>query len=138
MYSKVIQYIKVYSIHFSDVCVLYTYTFQILFHYRLLQSIEYNSLCYTIRSCYLCILFILVSEWTPGVGDGQGGLECCNSWGRKESDTTEQLIWYLLVPNSVLQLLFFFLLNWFLYALILVVTNESPKKKKVQKIFLNW
>ena len=29
--------------------------------------------------------------WTPGVGDGQGGLACCNSWGRKESDTTEQL-----------------------------------------------
>ena len=28
---------------------------------------------------------------TPGVGDGQGGLECCDSWGRKESDTTEQL-----------------------------------------------
>ena len=32
-------------------------------------------------------------EWTPGVGDGQGGLACCNSWGRKESDTTERLIW---------------------------------------------
>ena len=30
-------------------------------------------------------------EWTPGTGDGQGGLECCNSWGRKESDTTERL-----------------------------------------------
>ena len=29
------------------------------------------------------------SEWTPGIGDGQGGLVCCNSWGRKESDTTE-------------------------------------------------
>ena len=28
-------------------------------------------------------------EWTPGVGDGQGGLACCNSWGRKELDTTE-------------------------------------------------
>ena len=27
--------------------------------------------------------------WTPGVGDGQGGLECCGSWGHKESDTTE-------------------------------------------------
>ena len=27
--------------------------------------------------------------WTPGVGDGQGGLECCCSWGRKESDMTE-------------------------------------------------
>ena len=31
------------------------------------------------------------SEWTPGVGDGQGGLACCDSWGRKESDTTERL-----------------------------------------------
>ena len=29
--------------------------------------------------------------WTPGVGDGQGGLACCDSWGRKESDTTERL-----------------------------------------------
>ena len=31
--------------------------------------------------------------WTLGVGDGQGGLECCNSWGCKELDTTEQLNW---------------------------------------------
>ena len=30
-------------------------------------------------------------ECTLGVGDGQGGLACCNSWGCKESDTTEQL-----------------------------------------------
>ena len=29
--------------------------------------------------------------WTPGVGDGQGGLVCCGSWSRKESDMTEQL-----------------------------------------------
>ena len=29
--------------------------------------------------------------WTLGVGDGQGGLACCGSWGHKESDTTEQL-----------------------------------------------
>ena len=29
--------------------------------------------------------------WTPGVGDGQGGLACCDSWGCKESDTTKQL-----------------------------------------------
>ena len=28
---------------------------------------------------------------TPGVGDGQGGPACCDSWGRKESDTTERL-----------------------------------------------
>ena len=32
-------------------------------------------------------------EWTPGAGDGQGGLACCNSWGRKESDMTERLNW---------------------------------------------
>ena len=32
-------------------------------------------------------------EWAPGVGDGQGGLVCCNSWGCKESDTTEWLNW---------------------------------------------
>ena len=32
-------------------------------------------------------------EWTPWVGDGQGGLVCCDSWGRKESDTTERLNW---------------------------------------------
>ena len=31
------------------------------------------------------------SEWTPGDGDGQGGLACGDSWGRKESDTTERL-----------------------------------------------
>ena len=30
-------------------------------------------------------------EWTPGVGDGQGGLECCDSWGCKELDMTEWL-----------------------------------------------
>ena len=30
-------------------------------------------------------------ESTPGVGDGQGGVVCCGSWGRKESDMTEQL-----------------------------------------------
>ena len=33
------------------------------------------------------------SEWTLGVGDGQGGLACCDSWGGKESDTTERLNW---------------------------------------------
>ena len=31
--------------------------------------------------------------WIPGVGDGQGGLACCSSWGCKESDMTAQLNW---------------------------------------------
>ena len=34
--------------------------------------------------------------WTPGVGDGQGGLACWGSWGRKESDTTERLNWNMM------------------------------------------
>ena len=40
-------------------------------------------------------------EWTPGVGDGQGGLAYCDSWGRKESDTTERLNWTELTPESL-------------------------------------
>ena len=31
--------------------------------------------------------------WTPGAGDGQGGLVCCSSWGHKELDMTEWLNW---------------------------------------------
>ena len=38
-------------------------------------------------------LMSIESGWTPGVGNGQGGLACCDSWGCKESDTTERLDW---------------------------------------------
>ena len=38
---------------------------------------------------------------TPGVGDGQGGLACCGSWGHKESDTTERLSWTELSGSSM-------------------------------------
>ena len=44
------------------------------------------------------------SEWTLGVCDGQGGLVCCDSRGRKESDTTKWLIWsdfYLFLNWSI-------------------------------------
>ena len=37
--------------------------------------------------------------YTPGVGDGLGGLACCGSWGHKESDTTEQLNWLTELSN---------------------------------------
>ena len=40
------------------------------------------------------------SEWTPGVGDGQGGLACCDSWGHKESDMTEWLNWTELITHK--------------------------------------
>ena len=39
-------------------------------------------------------------EWTPGVGDGQGGLTCCHSWGRIESNRTERLNWTELKHNQ--------------------------------------
>ena len=42
--------------------------------------------------------------WTPGVGDGQGGLGCCGSWCHKESDMTEWL-------------------NWTVQCLVLIVTS---------------
>ena len=43
-------------------------------------------------------------EWAPGLGDGQGGLACCDSRGRKGLDTTERLNWTELKssPESLL------------------------------------
>jgi len=49
-------------------------------------------------------------EWTPGDRDGQGGLECCNSWGCKESNMTEWLNW----------------LNWTEYMSIRLKTWQIP------------
>ena len=40
------------------------------------------------------------SEWTPGVGDGQGGLACCDSWDHEESYTTDRLNWTELKPTN--------------------------------------
>ena len=48
------------------------------------------------------------SEWTPGVGDGQGGLACCDSWGCKESDTTEWLNWTELMNNNKIMRMSFY------------------------------
>ena len=55
------------------------------------------------------------SKWTPEVGDGQGGLACCDSWGCKELDTTEWLNWielnwiylYLFSHTELKQLLYY-------------------------------
>ena len=44
------------------------------------------------------------SGWTLGVGDVQGGLACCDSWGRKESDTIEQLNWTEPYNRKIIQL----------------------------------
>ena len=47
-------------------------------------------------------------ELISRVGDGQGALACCNSWGRKESDTTEQLNWTELYSYLLLYSKFFY------------------------------
>ena len=49
--------------------------------------------------------------WTPGVGDGQGGLACCGSWGCKELNTTEWLNWTELITKWPIGFSYFF---WFL------------------------
>ena len=46
----------------------------------------------------------MIFEWTPGVADGQGGLECCDSWGHEESDMTEWLNWTELNMTTAMKL----------------------------------
>ena len=77
-------------------------------HVPALLLIRWGSSEYTQPLClHKCIMRLLMLEmagwhhqldghefeWTPGVGDGQGGLVCYNSWGRKDSDMTERLNW---------------------------------------------
>ena len=38
--------------------------------------------------------------WTPGVGDGQGGLVCCGLWGRKDDDWATELNWTWAITTS--------------------------------------
>ena len=63
------------------------------------------------------------SEWTPGVGDGQGGLACCDSWGRKESDTTERMNWTEL--------------NWMIRSWIFE-KNFFPEMKLMLFCYISW
>ena len=62
--------------------------------------------------------------WTPAVGDGQGGLACCDSWGRNESDTTERLKSTELSFYSFL----FILSSWWLPWLHYKVGRKRKKK----------
>ena len=72
-------------------------------------------------------------EWTQGVGDGQGGLACCGSWGRKESDMTERLNWTERCLSLPLNLFFprrntlLWLSSWFLYMFKSPLWSNSSK-----------
>ena len=62
-------------------------------------------------------------EWPLGVGDGQGGLACCNSWCCKESDMTEWLNWTDIYINIFKNLSTYILkLLWEIQVSILYIT----------------
>ena len=66
------------------------------------------------------------SEWTPGDGDGQGGLACCDSWGRKESDTTDWLNCNWTDPSNIESLFaFVFKLVAYIFQSLLSKTVTS-------------
>ena len=50
----------------------------------------------------------LASGWTPGVGDGQGGLECCDSWGQTQLSNWTELNW--MRPDAMI--FFFWMLSF--------------------------
>ena len=87
------------------------------------------------------------SEWTPGVGDGQGGLACCDSWDRKESDTTEQLNWTELnwISSTMLQVFY----REISFIVLIYIYNENFEnevkkttkyhwKKLVKRLLYSW
>ena len=80
-------------------------------------------------------------EWTPGVGDGQGGLARCDSSDHKELDTTERLNWNELNWTERLSifflkspLIFFLLKNYPLINETNIHTEIALKNSVVQII----
>ena len=74
-----------------------------------LKSHELSPCCifFRYRGHYIFMLNGLIGkrwihnvQYALEVGDGQGSLECCNPWGHKQSDTTEQLNWTEYVPDK--------------------------------------
>ena len=74
-------------------------------------------------------------EWTPGVGNGQGGLACSDSWGCKESDTTERLSWTEL--NWMVAVIYHHLHQFFLMQNKLL-KQPTFKKRILQKLPIPW
>ena len=63
------------------------------------------------------------SEWTLGVGDGQGGLACCDSWGCKESDPTERLNWTELIEKEQIP----YLASWHIHLYLVIILTTSRR-----------
>ena len=79
------------------------------------------------------------SQWTLGVDVGQGGLVCCNSWSRKESDTTERLIWSdPQIPSSSIPFLNFLILCLIFYLPAFLLAPDSQWTRLTSESIKSW
>ena len=81
-------------------------------------------------------------EWTLGVGDGQGGLACCDSWGCKELDRTERLNWtelisFFWIPHACVNMWYLFFSLWLL-SLCMTVSRSILMSAHGTVRFPNW
>ena len=70
------------------------------------------------------------SGWTPGVGDRQRGLACSNSWGHKESDTTER-------PNWTELMVVLFLIFWRNFILSSILTASLHPHQQCTRVLFS-
>ena len=78
------------------------------------------------------------SEWPLGVGDGQGVLACCDSWGHKESDTTERLNWTERKCKSKSHRFYFVLIRIAISKQKNKITSVSKDMEKLEPCTLLW
>ena len=84
------RFISKYFIHTCACIHTHTHT-QTMVNWTTVESLRFMSVACISPSTLL--YFWSLSKYSPEVGDGQGGLLCCNSWDRKELDSTEQMNW---------------------------------------------
>ena len=81
------------------------------------------------------------SEWTPGDGDGQGGLACCDSWGGKEPDTTERLNWTNSLEGLILKIklqYFGYLMRTDLLEKTLMLGKTEGRRRRGRHMMNAW
>ena len=79
-------------------------------------------------------------EWAPGVGDGQGSLACCGSWGHKESDTTEWLTWLMILALGFLSIpaVVFLILSTILSSSLFQEQEKDTKLRLLPTVKSHW
>ena len=79
-------------------------------------------------------------EWAPGVGDGQGSLACCGSWGHKESDMTEWLTWLMILALGFLSIpaVVFLILSTILSSSLFQEQEKDTKLRLLPTVKSHW